>query len=242
MIDAHLGVLNRCCRFGRAAQGFAVAVGVPVNQKLHHVGDVLLRAAQPILHGQKVRAHVLRGARNEAQHLRNAAQHFHLRGTTGAGLFLGAAAQFFQQRHRPAGGFAHVELTQLGELDHLTGRHHANHRVAGVTARLQRGQDGQKVVFQKHGGGDDDVALFDVGNAARSGFDVAGVFRRGVQREVQPGQVAQQRGTRAVGRAGQVRVHRDQHDPDQRRHGRGLLNVRLFNERSVLWRHTKSRW
>ena len=242
VVNADLGVLDRRGRFGGTAQGFAVAVGVAVHQEANQVGHVLFRTAQPILHGQKVRAHILRRARNKAQHLRNAAQHFHLRGTACTRLFFTvfatSAAQLFQHGHRAAGRLAHVELAQLGELHHFTRRHHAHHGVAGIAAGLERGQDGQEVVFQKHGGGNDDVALLDVGNAARGGLGVAGVFRRCVQREVQPGHVAHQRFAGTVGGAGQMGVHRDQHDSD----GRMQFSAHLFSAKNGLWRHTKSLW
>ena len=39
---------------------------------------IIFRASQPILHRQEISAHVLRGARNEAQNFRQALQHLQL--------------------------------------------------------------------------------------------------------------------------------------------------------------------
>jgi hypothetical protein len=78
-----------------------------------------------------------------------------------------------------------------------------------VTAGLQRRQDRQEVVFQEQHAGDHDVGGFDAGNAAGGGGLVAGVLRRGMQAELQAGEVAAQRRAGPLDRAGQVRVHRD---------------------------------
>ena len=123
VVHAHFGVVHRCRHLGLAAQAAARAVGVAVNHKAHHVQHVLVGAAEPVLHGQEVGAHVLRRARDEAQHLGQPPQHLHLRSAARGGLALAAAlaAQLLQQRHGPAGGLAHVEGARLRELDHLAG-------------------------------------------------------------------------------------------------------------------------
>ena len=78
VVGAHLGVLHRFAHLHHAAaQGvFCIAI----DQHQHHVVDVLLRAAQPVLQAQKVKAQILGRAGYKAQDLRQAAQHLHLFG------------------------------------------------------------------------------------------------------------------------------------------------------------------
>ena len=81
VIDADLRVLDRRGRLGGTAQHPARAIGVAIDQKLDHADDVVRRAGQPVLQRQEVGAHVLGGARDEAQDLGQPAQHLHLLGT-----------------------------------------------------------------------------------------------------------------------------------------------------------------
>ena len=175
VVDAHFGVMHRRVNFEAAAQAAARAVCSPVHHVAHQVEHVVVRATHPILHGQKVGPHVLCRARNKAQHLRQAAQHLHLRGAAGGGFFF-AAAQLFEQRHRAAGGLEHVELAQARELGDFGGRGDADHGVALHAPRAQGFQDGQEMVFQKQHAGHHNVGLRDVGLAAGDQGVVACVF------------------------------------------------------------------
>ena len=156
----------------------------------------------------------MRGTRNKAQHLRQAAQHLHLRGATGGGLFF-AATQLFQQGHGAAGGLAHIELAQARELRHFGGAGHANHGVALHATLAQIVQDRQEVVFQKQHASDHDVGLGDVLFAACNQGLITRIFRCGVQAERQTGKLAAQGVAGAVDRAGQMRIHSHYHHLDR---------------------------
>ena len=84
MVDPDVGVFDRRLGLDDAAQAAARAIGVAVHQQADHVGDVLLGPRQPVLQGQEVGAHVLRGAGNEAQQLWQLPQHLHF--TLAAGV------------------------------------------------------------------------------------------------------------------------------------------------------------
>ena len=141
VVDTHFGVFDGRLGLEHTAQVFALAIGAAINHMAHQVEDVLVRAAQPVLQGHEIGAHILRRTGDEAQHLGNAAQHLELGGATGAALFF-FATQLFQQGHGAAGGLAHVKVAQPGQLHHLSGRGHANHGVAVVAPLAQGGQDG----------------------------------------------------------------------------------------------------
>jgi len=134
------------------------------------------------------------------------------------------------------GGLGHVEVAQARELDHLGGRGHADHGVALLASRLQRGQDGQEVVFHEEHAGHDDVGAGDVFNAAFDGGVVASVFGRGVQGEREARDLVFQRALCALDGTGQVRVHGDHHQP----HGQLAARRQRFSAHSELWRHTAS--
>ena len=220
VVDADFGVVQRCGRLEAAAQALAWAVGVAVDQELHQVEHVLFGPGQPVLHGQEIGAHVLRRAGNETQDLGQAAQHAHL-ARTGGGLLLGRgagvgaalAAQLLQKRHRPGAGRAHVELAHARQARDLGRRHQADHGVAGGAPRLQRGQHRQEVVFHEQHAHQHDVAAGDVvGAALQRGRIVAPLGRR-VHRQRQARHRLGEAAVRAPGGAGQVAVHRHQHDP-----------------------------
>ena len=218
----------------------ALASGAAVDHMPHEIEHVLVGTTQPVLQRDEVGPHVLRSAGDEAQHLRQAAQHLHLRGTAGGWLvlaLLAPTAKLLEQRHRAAGRLAHVEVAQPGEAGDLGRRGHADHRVAMVAACLQRGQDRQEMVLQEQHAGDHDVGRLDVGDAARGGGVVPGIFGRRMQREVQAGKLAAQAGPGPLDRAGKVGVHR--HDGQPQGHaGHGAPG---FSGCSELWRHTGSR-
>ena len=73
VVDAGLRIFNRCRHFGRAPQHGAFPGSAAVNDVAHHVEHVVVRSAQPVLQCHEVRSHVLRGAGNETQQLRQAA-------------------------------------------------------------------------------------------------------------------------------------------------------------------------
>jgi hypothetical protein len=230
VVHADLGVLDGGGRLRATAQTAARAVGIAVDQEADHVVDVLLGAAQPVLQRQEVGAHVLRGARDEAQQLRDPAQHLHLlRAARGARLAAGTA-QPAQQRHRAAGGAVHRESAETRELDDLAGRHRAHQRVAVVAARLQRGQHRQEVVLHEQHRRDDDVAAGDVGLAALERVGVVGPLGGSVHAQHEARQLAAQRQRRTLDGARQVGVHR--HDDDVHR--------RAVSDRSALWHHRES--
>ena len=78
MIDTDFRVLDRQQGRRLAAQALARAIRIGIHQELHHAGDILFRARQPVLQREEVITYVLGSARNEAQQLGQAAQHFHL--------------------------------------------------------------------------------------------------------------------------------------------------------------------
>ena len=141
----------------------------------NQVEHVFVGAAKPVLQRHEVGAYILRSARNKAQHLRNAAQHFHLRCTAGRGFFF-VAPQLFQQGHGATGGLVHVKLAKARQLDDFAGRHHANHGIAVFTAGPQVVQNWQEVVFQEEHACHHDVCLCNVGLATRNGGVVTSIF------------------------------------------------------------------
>ena len=136
---------------------------------MHHALDVFLRTTQPILQRQKIGSQVLGGARDEAQHLGNAAQHFHLLGTRGGffAVVFGVATHFFQESHGATGRLGHIELANAGEFHHFSRRHGAHHGVAMFSPGLQIGQNRQEMVFHEQHRHNDDVALGDILTALR---------------------------------------------------------------------------
>ncbi len=219
VVDADFGVFQRNAGLERAAQLAVGAIGVAVHQKLHQVEHVLLGPGEPVLHGQEIRAHVLRGAGNETQDLGQAAQHAHL-ARAGGGLVVGRgvdvgaalAAQLLQEGHRPAGGRTHVELAHARELGDLGRRHQAHHGVALFAPRLQRRQHRQEVVFHEQHAHQHDVAPGDVVGAALERSGVVAPLGRRVHHQREAGHGLGQAAVGALGGAGQVAVHGDQHD------------------------------
>ena len=200
VVHADLRVIDRGGDLHQAAQGTARTIGPAVDDMPQQVEHVLVGSAQPVLKRHEISAHVLSGARNESQHLRNAPQHLHLRRTARSGLLL-VSAQLLEQRHRPAGGLGHVEVAEPGELDDLTGRRHADHGVAVLPPRAQVVEDRQEVVFEEEHAGHDDVGFGDVRLAALDGGGVARVLGRGMQRQLQTGVLALERRMGALDRA-----------------------------------------
>ena len=231
VIDAGFRVVHGRLRFDGAAQHVAWTGGIAVHEEADHVLDVLVGPGEPVLQRHEVRAHVLGRARDEAQQLRDPAQHLHLLCAAGRGIAL-AAAQALQQRDRPIGGLVHVEAADTREFHDFSGRHGADDRIALRAARLQGVEHGQEVFFHEQHRRDHDVAASDVGPTALERTRVRRPFRSGVQAEREAGQVTDQRCARAVHRRCQVGVHRYDDHPDGCR----------VSGRSALSRHTASRW
>ncbi len=155
VVEADLGVLDGCGDGGAAP---VAAAGVARDEEADHRLDVVVRAAQPVLHGQEPGAQVLRLAGEEAQDARQAAQHRHLR--LAAGCRRGAcAAQALHEGHRASRGPGHVEGAEASERHHLARGHAADDGVAGVAAGLQVGEDGADVLLEEEQVGDDEVAV-----------------------------------------------------------------------------------
>ena len=160
MVDADFGIFDRIADFNEAAQRFARAFGIAVDEEADEIHNVVVGAREPILQRQEIGAHVLRGARNEFQQARNPAQHFHLLGAGDARL-LGLAAQFFQKRAQTTAGMG-GETPHARELCDLASGHGDNHCIARIAPRLKRWQHALNVVFHKQHGGDDDIGFGDV--------------------------------------------------------------------------------
>ena len=184
MINTDFGILNGRRYLGQSAQAPAWAVCTAIHHVADQVKHVFVRTTQPILQGHEVRANILCGTRNKTQHLWNTTQHLHLR-RTASGCFFFGTAQFFQQRHRPAGGLVHIKLAKPGQFDHLGSRHHADHGIAVVTSSTQVVQNRQEMVFEEQHARDNDIGLCDVGLAACNSSVVAGIFRCGMHRQVE---------------------------------------------------------
>ena len=173
VVEAHLGVLDGWRHF-QPAQHRARTGRIAVDEQTDQALNVVLRAGQPVLHGQEIRTHILGGSGNETQDLGQTTQHLHLL-FAGAGFFFGAhlaglrtlAAQLLEEFHRAAAGRLHVELAHAGEFADLAGRHQADHGVALIAPRLEGWQHRQEMLFHEEHGDDDDVALGDVLMAAR---------------------------------------------------------------------------
>ena len=219
VVQAHLGVFNRVFWLCQGAQRLAGALGVAVHQGFDQVLDVVLRTGQPVAHGQEEKAQVLRGAGDEAQQLGQAAQHGHLLGPGArwragvrASVFvLGTGAQLFEQGHQATRFATHDQLAHSGELGHLRGGHDADHGVAMFAARLQGVEHRQEMVFHEEHGDDDQIGLCHGSQARGQGSVAVSPSRGAVRLQVQARHIARQTLGRALGRAGQVAVHGQQH-------------------------------
>ena len=186
VIDAHLRVGDRQRHRHRGLEHGARTRRITADQVTHHVAEIVLRAGEPVLQRQKIGAHVLGGARNEAQHLRQAAQHFHLLRTRRGVLRLGGP-QALEQRHRAALGAVHAELAEAGEAHDLGRRHRAEHGIAVVAAVVQGLQQWFEMILHEQHGGDDDVGPCNVRAAVLQRRGFAAPFVRGVNGQRQSG-------------------------------------------------------
>ncbi len=237
VIEAGLGILDRGCGAERAAQAATGAVGVAVHEQAHEAREVLLGRGEPALQGEEVGAGVLGGARDQAQQLGQLAQHPHLALAAAAGSALAAVAAEALEQGDDAGGLgAHVEPAEAREPHHLAGGEAAEHGVAALAPGGQRRQDGADMVVKEEHGGDHDVAAGDVGAAGFERRVVAAPLVRRVHHQLQARHVAAQGRLRAAERAGDVAVHRHDHDADGDHPDR-----RRVSGRNGLWHHTGSR-
>ena len=219
VVQAHFGVFDRVFRLGQGAQRFAGALGVAVHQGFDQVFDVVLGPGQPVAHGQEEQAQVLRGAGDETQQLGQAAQHGHLLGPGARGraglrtrvFVFGCGAQLFEQSHQAGRLATHDQFAHAGELRDLRCGHDADHGIAVLAARLQGVEHRQEMVFHEEHGDDDDVGLCHGGQAVGQGTFTVAPGRGAVGLQVQTRQVAGQAIGRALGGAGQVAVHGQQH-------------------------------
>ena len=234
VINTELRVFHRGGHFAQAPQDFARPVSTAINGMAHQVEHVVIGAAQPVLKRHEIGPHILCCTWDEAQHLRQTAQHFHLRSAPGCSLVFAATTQFFEQSHRAAGGLVHVEITQPGQLDHLGRRGHANHGITAQSAAAQVIQNWQEMVLQKQHAGDHDVGLGNVGPAAGNGSLVAGVFGGGMQVYCQAWQLLGQNPSGPVNRARQVGVHGHNNQPKRDR-CRVIFHASVQN---APWLHT----
>ncbi len=168
VIDADIRIFRRRLRLQRSAQRPALAIGVAVDKRADHMGDVFLGARQPILEREEIGAYVLRGAGNISQDLRQTAQHRHLLGAADAHIGAGfrLRAQALQEGKRAFPRAVHEEAAHPRQAHDVAGRHAANHCVATLAPRLQGRQDQLDVVLDEHHRTDDDVAGGNVGDAA----------------------------------------------------------------------------
>ena len=165
VVDTQLWIFHRIGWPAAASQDPTRTIRIAIDQRSDHVADVFFRAAQPVLERHEIGAHILGCSGDEAQQLRNAPQHLHLRCAAGGSLVLVVATQLLEQRHRARGRLAHVEATQPCELDYFGGRHHADQCIALIASRFKCRHQRQKVIFEKQHRDDHDVTVCDVGQA-----------------------------------------------------------------------------
>ena len=214
VIQPQLRILDRCCNLQRRTR-LALARGIPIDQHAHQVRQVLLGPGQPILQRQEVGPHVLSGARNEPHQLRQPPQHLHLRLAGGRARLALAAAEPLEQRHHAGRFHRHVEAADPRHAGDLAGGHAAQHRVACITPRGERGLHGADMVLEEQHRGDHDVPLRDVrvalGQPLRVGRPLVGaVHCKGQARHLAP-----QLGLGPGCGAGQMAVHRHQDHPNR---------------------------
>ena len=214
VIDADLGIMDRRGRLHHGAQALARSIRIALDEHADEIGDIVVRSRQPVLKGEEIGAHVLRGAGDEAQDLRQPLQHSHLLRAGARGFFL-AAPQPFQEGQRPTLGSRHIEPADAGQTHYLGRRQQTDHCIAIVTTRLQVRQDRLEMILHEQHGVDDNVGLRDVRAATRQRLFIAGPFGRRMQDHRKAGKIAHQRAACTFGCACQMRVHR--HDDD--RHG-----------------------
>ena len=231
MIDADVRIVDRRGGLDGGAQRGARAGGIARHHQADEIGDVLFRTGEPVLQRHEVGAHVLCGSGNEAEQLRDAAQHLELAGA-GAALDVGLAAELAKKRHGRALRRAHVEAADARQPGDLGGGHAADHGVAGVAPRLKGRQDGAGVVVHEQHGDDDDVGLGDGGARLGEACGIALPVGGGMQRQMEAGKLPAQVRPGPVDDAGQVMIQR--HDDDAAGNGLSGRNAPLHRRASPL--------
>ena len=229
VIQAEFRVFDGGCD-AQGGGGLAVAGGVAVHQHADHVDQVLFGPGEPVLQGQEIRPHILRGAGDETHQLRQPAQHLHLRLPGGGAALALPATQAFQQGHDAGRLGGHVEAAEPRQPGDLGCGHAAEHGVAGVAPGGEGGLHGADMVLQEQHRRDHDVRPGDGLVAAAQQVGIGGPFVGRVDLQRQAGQLPAQFGFGPGGGAGQVAVHRHEHDPDRRN----------LSGHSGPWRHTAS--
>ena len=208
VVEPHIRVIDWRLG-GRTAPCFLSAVAR--DQKPDHLFDIVVRPAQPILHGQKPGAQILRLAGNILQDLWQTAQHLHLLLPRGARRRL-AAAQLLQKRHRPRSGLCHIEIAHLGQADDLTIRDDPDESIDPRPRCGKFRQDGGDMLFDEQKVGDKDIRA---GNGSlRTGqrHRVFGPFRRRMNRDVQPRKILEKARQNPCGGACGMLIQRHEDD------------------------------
>ena len=206
MIDADIGIFLRRI-------GAGVMPGIAIGQRANHVDDIVIASRQPILQSQEIGPHVLRGAGDEAQHLGQAAQHFHLPGARRS-TSLGRSAQPLEQGEWALGRLVHAIVAHAGQLDDFAARHQPEHRRAMFAPRLERRHDRADMVVEEQHRCDDNVTASDIRNAAvertRGAVPVGG----GVEADADVRAIVCELRRRPLRRARQMIVEGDDDDPE----------------------------
>ena len=212
VIDADFGIFARQRGLHHATQGPPVAIGIAIDQHADHVGHIVVRRCQPILHGQEIGAHILRSTGDEFQQFGQTAQHRHLPRTgTGAGLV--GTAQLLDHRHQPGGGLVHAIIAHPRQLDHVARRHQADHRIAVVLPRLQVRHHRADVIFEKQHRHQDDIAARDIGAGGFERFGFLIPVGGGVKPDRDARFAAEKQFLCPGNGTRQMVVQRDDHDP-----------------------------
>ena len=211
VINADFRIFLRRFHLGLAAQTLAWAIGITIDQCLDHLKGVVVAASQPILQGEEIGAHILRGAGHELQQLGQAAQHGQLGGAAVRRALLGGAAQLLQPAQRPLGRRIHAIIAHPRHLHDVGLAHQAYHRVAFLAARGERVLDHADLLIKEQHGDDDDIGARDVG--AR-GVQLAVLVPIGSGMETDGDRQAHflETHARPVDRARQMVIERDNHD------------------------------
>ena len=163
----------------RRDRKFWLAFGITLHQQRDHIREIIRRSRKPILQCQEIGPQILCGARDEAQQLRQFAQHFHLPLAAGAATFL-LAAQPLQQAHQALGFGGHIKPAHPCHARDLRGRKAAHQRITIEPPRRDRTLHQFEVIFQKQHAGDDDIRACNIRMAGGQRRFIARKFIRRV--------------------------------------------------------------
>ena len=205
VIQPNIGVIDRSLCHSAAP---IIARGVAADQEAHHLFDVVIRPAQPILHRQEPSPQILRLTGDPAQDLGQTAQHRHLLFAR-VGRGFGRGFQLFQKLHRHRGGLGHIQVAHLGQLDDGAVGHNADESIRAGAGFFQIGQDGGDMLFDEKQVGHNDVSGFERLFTPREGSRIFGPFGGGVNRNRQAGEIFGQARSDACGGASGVLIKGD---------------------------------